>query len=340
MTNKFKFFKKKLAFLLFGIFLCVAVFGQSVTKEFIRTPLSNVLKEIERQTGLSFVYDRKDLSDAKLITQTFKDTPVEKVLSAILDENMDFSIRNKMVMIHKKEKTPQQRAMKTVSGTVADANGEPIIGASIAIKGDKTGTVTDVDGKFSIQAAAGSILAVSYIGYAPQEIRLGENANLQIVLLEDLRQLGEVVVVGYGTQKKSDITGSVSSVKTSEIQSAPSVNTAQALQGRAAGIMVQNMSGYPAGDVVIRIRGANSLTYGNDPLIIIDGVQGATLENLNPNDIQSAEILKDAAALSVYGSRGANGVILITTKNGKKGSPQFAYNFFTSFDKVRRTLPT
>jgi TonB-linked SusC/RagA family outer membrane protein len=152
--------------------------------------------------------------------------------------------------------------------------------------------------------------------------------------------LDEVVVVGYGTLKKSDVTGSVTSVKSDELLSAPVAGTAQALQGRAAGVDVRNSSGVPSGDAVIRIRGTNSLTYGNDPLIIIDGVQGGNLNNLNPNDIESMEIVKDAAASSIYGSRGANGIILITTKNGKSGIPRVSYNAYLSSDRVRRKLPS
>ena len=152
--------------------------------------------------------------------------------------------------------------------------------------------------------------------------------------------LDEVVVVGYGVQKKSDITGSVSSVKSEELLSAPNTSTAQALQGRVSGVVVQNTSGDPAGAVSIRIRGSNSLTYGNDPLVIIDGVQDGNIGSLNPNQIQSIEVLKDAAALSVYGSKGANGVILVTTKNGTAGKARISYNGFVSFDQVRKKLPS
>ena len=152
--------------------------------------------------------------------------------------------------------------------------------------------------------------------------------------------LDEVVVVGYGVQKKSDITGSVSSVKSEELLSAPNTSTAQALQGRVSGVVVQNTSGDPAGAVSIRIRGSNSLTYGNGPLVIHRWCTRWNIGSLNPNQIQSIEVLKDAAALSVYGSKGANGVILVTTKNGTTGKARISYNGFVSFDQVRKKLPS
>ena len=195
-----------------------------------------------------------------------------------------------------------------------------------------------MDGEFTLNAPQNSILTVSYIGYLTQEFPLNNRSNISIILDDDSNLLDEVVVVGYGVQKKSDITGSVSSVKISELISAPISSAADALQGRVAGVMVQNTSGAPGSGVTIRIRGANSLTYGNDPLIIVDGVQDASIGNLNPNQIESIEVLKDAASLSIYGSRGANGVILVTTKGGKSEKAQVSYNGFISFDQVSKKL--
>lgn len=231
-------------------------------------------------------------------------------------------------------------AQQTLKGTVkSQENNEPLTGVSITIKGTTIGTFSDVDGNFRLNAAPQDVLVISFIGFKTVEILVNNQMSLNISLEEDTKLLDEIVVVGYGIQKKSDITGSVTSVKASELLSAPSTNVAQALQGRAAGVVVQNNSGTPSGDVTIRIRGANSLTYGNDPLTIIDGVQGGSIGILNPNDIESIEILKDAAALSIYGSRGANGVIIVTTKLGKSGTPKVSYSTFLSFDKVRRKLP-
>ncbi len=227
-----------------------------------------------------------------------------------------------------------------INGTVTSDDGEPIIGATIVVKGTTHGTATSIDGDFTLDNVnEQDVLEVSSIGYKGVEIHVDGKHAFSIVLQEDTKLLDEIVVVGYGFQRKSDITGSVSSVKAAELQSAPNISTASALQGRVAGVVVQNTSGDPSGGTSIRIRGANSLTYGNDPLIIIDGVQDASIGSLNPNQIASMEVLKDAAALSVYGSKGANGVILITTKNGTSKRPTIDYNGFVTFDQVTRTLP-
>lgn len=229
-----------------------------------------------------------------------------------------------------------------IKGTIkSKEDNQSLTGVSIAIKGNnKVGGVSDENGNFSLHVNPQDILTVSYIGYKTREVAVNNRTTIEILLEENALLMDEVVVVGYGTLKKSDVTGSVSSVKTSELTSAPSTNTAQALQGRVAGVVVQNMSGEPSGDVTIRIRGANSLTYGNDPLIVIDGIQGGNIGNLNPNDIESMEVLKDAAALSIYGSKGANGAILITTKSGKSGKLRVSYNTFVSSDVIRRKLPS
>lgn len=209
------------------------------------------------------------------------------------------------------------------------------------VKGTSNGGITDMDGTYSLMDVPGdAMISISYVGYKTVDIKVTDKSLARVTLKEDTEMLDEVVVVGYGVQKKSDITGSVSSVKSEELLSAPNTSTAQALQGRVSGVVVQNTSGDPAGAVSIRIRGSNSLTYGNDPLVIIDGVQDGNIGSLNPNQIQSIEVLKDAAALSVYGSKGANGVILVTTKNGTTSKARISYNGFVSFDQVRKKLPS
>lgn len=228
----------------------------------------------------------------------------------------------------------------SIYGTVTDNKGEPLIGASVVVIGSKIGVTSDIDGHFSIKVPVGESLQISCIGFEPKTIKPKSSTDIEIALSEDMRLLNEVVVVGYGVQRKSDITGSVSSVKASELQVAPVTSTAEALQGRVAGVVVQKTSGDPAGGTSIRIRGSNSLTYGNDPLIIIDGVQDASIGSLNPNQIESMEVLKDAAALSIYGSRGANGVIIITTKGGSTEHAKVTYNGHVSFEQVGKTLPS
>lgn len=338
--------RKGLMRLLLLVSFCVsavALQAQVINKTFKNEPLKTVLKEVEKQTGLSVIYKTDEVNENKRISATFKNASLKEVMDKVLDKSLTYQLQNKMIVILKKAQQPKGNVIKkNIAGTVVDENGEPVIGASVTVKGTSLGTITDFDGNYLLNdVPADASVSISYIGYQSREMNAANSQNLaRIVLKEDSKVLDEVVVVGYGVQKKSDITGSVTSVKSAELLSAPNASTAQALQGRVAGVVVQNTSGAPSGSATIRIRGANSLTYGNDPLIIIDGVQDGNIGSLNPNQIESIEVLKDAAALSVYGSKGANGVILVTTKNGKTGKPQLSYNSFVSFDQVRKTLPT
>lgn len=215
----------------------------------------------------------------------------------------------------------QSLAQNAISGTVVDSkSGEPLPGATISIKGTNTGTASDIDGNFTLEGVSnGTILAVSYVGYATKEVTIGNQTTITIALDEDFQSLDEVVVVGYGTQRKRDLTGSVGSVKAEDLVIAPTSNFDQALTGRIAGVEVSSADGTPGGSANIVIRGGNSITGDNSPLYVIDGVPLTDFDpaSLNTNDIESLDVLKDASATAIYGSRGANGVILITTKGGK-----------------------
>ncbi|MEZ4968620.1 MAG: TonB-dependent receptor [Flavobacteriaceae bacterium] len=227
----------------------------------------------------------------------------------------------------------------TITGNVIDSNGQPLAGANILEKGTTNGTQTDFDGKFSISVSnSAAVLAISYIGYFPQEIAINGQATVTVTLQEDASLLDEVVLIGYGTQRKSDVTGAVASVKTEELEELPLTRVDQALQGRVPGVLIQNNDGAPNSTVNIRIRGANSLSAGNNPLVVIDGFQGGNLNTVNPNDIASIEVLKDASATAIYGSRGSNGVILVTTKQGKQGKATIEYNTFFSVRSIRKKL--
>lgn len=308
--------------------------------------LEHVLSQISTQTGVHFNYSDQVINSGKRVSLN-----VEKAsLAAVLDKlfkgtNVEYTIKQNTVLLTRKKETAHKTnaagtdRRRKVSGQVTDTNGDPVIGASVTIDGTNTGVSTDVDGNFDIMLPEGRQLHVSAVGFAAKTIAARGDEPLNIQLSDDYRLLDEVVVVGYGIQRKSDVTGSVSSVKASELQVAPAASATEALQGRVAGVVVQNTSGDPAGGASIRIRGANSLTYGNEPLVIIDGVQDASLGSLNPNQIESMEVLKDAAALSVYGSRGANGVIIVTTKGGKNERAQVTYNGYVQFARVGKLLP-
>jgi TonB-linked SusC/RagA family outer membrane protein len=228
----------------------------------------------------------------------------------------------------------------TVSGQVTSQEGEPLPGVSVLEKGTTNGTVTDTDGNYTFSVTNENVtLVFSFIGYTSQEIALGGRSRVDVSMVEDVVSLGEVVVVGYGSQKKTDLTGAVSSIKVADIAQFPTARVDQALQGRSSGVYVLNTDGSPGGNTMIRIRGLNSINGGNEPLIVIDGLQGGNLNSLNPNDIASMEILKDASATAIYGSRGANGVILITTKLGKQGKPVIDAGYNVGFQKLARKLP-
>ena len=222
---------------------------------------------------------------------------------------------------------------RTVTGTVTDASNQPILGVTVAVEGTDQGTITDVDGKYAIDATSQNILTFSFIGYKSQSIAVGAHTSINVQLVEDTQALDEVVVVGYGTQAKKDITGSVAVVSRDAIAEQPVSSFAEALQGRAAGVTITN-SGGPSGESTIRIRGVGSVN-GSDPLIIVDGVQGVNISSVNPNDIESMQVLKDAAATAIYGARAANGVIIVTTKQGnKEGKVRVSYNAYISLGQM------
>lgn len=229
----------------------------------------------------------------------------------------------------------------TVKGIVKDNLGESVIGANVTEKGTTNGMITDLDGNFSLTVQKNATLVISYIGYVTQEIAIKGNTNLNIILKEDSKALEEVVVIGYGTARKSDVTGSIASVGGDKLQEMPSTNITYALQNRVAGVDMTQTSSQPGATMQIRIRGTRSLTASNDPLVVLDGIPFmGNLSDINPGDIKSMDILKDASSTAIYGSRGANGVILITTNRGTQGTPaKFTYNGYVGAKSVFSKYP-
>ena len=212
-------------------------------------------------------------------------------------------------------------AQNVVKGTVNDEAGEPVIGATVKVQGTQKGSITDFDGKFSIEAGANATLEISYVGYVTQKVKVAGRNDISVVLKEDAQMLNDVVVIGYGTMKKSDISGSVASVNTADMMKRAPTNIAQGLQGAAPGVIVTMQDGAPDANAQVRIRGVATINGNASPLYVVDGVQvGNNANFLNPSDIESIEILKDASATAIYGAAGANGVVMITTKHGAKGS--------------------
>lgn len=304
-------------------------YSQRVTLSERNASLEKVLRYIEKQTGYVFFFDQQLLDQAKKVTVTLKRSSLEHALDAALsDQPFSYTIVGKNIVIRKKERSVaapwiiDQPAPPPaeVRGKVTDQEGIPLPGASIAVKGSTTGTVTDANGFFKLDVPAGTVLVISYIGQKPQEITVKEGQEvLNIVMEPQASSREEIVVIGYGTAKKTDLTGAISQVKSKEITSFPTTNVMQALNGRAAGVRVMQNNGAPGGSISVRIRGTNSILGGNEPLYVIDGFPyNGNPTFLQNSDIESIDILKDASSIAIYGSRGANGVVIITTKSGRK----------------------
>lgn len=232
-------------------------------------------------------------------------------------------------------------AQTTVSGIVSDSSGV-IPGVNVALKGSKDGVSTTIDGKYAINnVPSNGVLVYSFVGYVTQEVSVKGQSQINIKLVEESNTLSEVVVIGYGTQRKEAVTGSVASIKGEIIREVPSANVTQALQGRLAGVTMSQTSSKPGAEMQIRIRGTRSLSADNNPLVVLDGIPFAgSIGDVSPDNIKSIDILKDASATAIYGSRGANGVILITTNKGQKGqNAKFTYNTFSGLKSVFAQFP-
>ena len=227
---------------------------------------------------------------------------------------------------------------QTVKGTVTDSSGEPIIGATVMETGSQNGVVTDLDGNFTLQNVKGKTLTISYIGMKTLTVTLDGKDNYPLVMEDEASTLNDVVVIGYGTARKKDLTGSVATVKGQDLVKVPVADISEALTGKMAGVNITTTDGSPDAEILIRVRGGGSITGDNSPLIVIDGFQGGKISDLSPNDIEDITVLKDASSTAIYGSEGANGVILITTKNAKEGKTQVNYNGYLQTKKVSKRL--
>lgn len=315
--------------------------------------LLDIFRDIEASTDYRFVYptevlDNKSPINLKSRRQSVNDILVEVGTAARLRFKQ---VDNTIYVAKPENATDDGRVeisidMVEISGRVTDERGDPIPGATVIIEGTSTGTATDIDGNFSLDAAEGAVLLISFIGYQAQRVTVSNQTSLAIVLQEDLSSLDEVVVVGYGQQERRDITGAVSSLKASDFEGEAISNISQGMQGKIAGVNITSASGAPGGNMIVRIRGNNSVLGSNDPLYVIDGfpiqdgTSGSTnlLNTINPADIESIEVLKDASATAIYGSRGSNGVIIITTKQGSKDRQLIDIETSYGFQQVQNQL--
>jgi|AGTN01.3.fsa_nt_gi TonB-linked outer membrane protein, SusC/RagA family/TonB-dependent outer membrane receptor, SusC/RagA subfamily, signature region len=286
-----------------------------------------IVSVIENQSGYVFFYKSSDVDHSVLYDVELENQTILEILDQLTkNSSLTYRISGNYIFIDKKEKKEENAHLskvtiplqqrKQLSGTVVDAQGQPVIGANIIESGTTNGTVTDVDGKFMLQVEDDATIRISYIGYIEQNINTSGRTTIDIVLQEDTQALDELVVVGYGTMRKSDVTGSISTAKGSDIIKNQSFNALEGLKGKAAGVNIFSNTGQPGGEMRVIIRGISTINASASPLYVVDGVVMSNFQFLNPNDIESIEVLKDASSAAIYGARGANGVILVTTKRG------------------------
>lgn len=339
-----KTLKKHLAVLSVLLVMTPAVYAQKVTAEFRNTPVADVLKEIEKQTGCSFVYKTSDIKEAKA-SGSFKDAPLADVLLKVITPPLTYSIEGNIIAISndsapKAAREQSSRLKVRRKGVIRDVSGDPLVGASVLIKGTQTGVVSDIDGRYEIAASSADALVFSYLGYVDKEISLkGLGTDVDVILESDMQFLDEVVVTGYGTTTRKNLTTAIATVKPNAISKAANSSMQSLLMGRVAGMNAAINSTQPGGSVSISIRGGGTPVYvvdgivmqnndfdtGTGNLAVPSSVSRGPLGGLNPSDIESIEVLKDASA-AIYGIGAANGVILITTKKGKTGKPTVTYD--------------
>lgn len=329
---------KKKAFLVALILSCnMGIYAQSLSLHLNNVSVRRAMTELRQKSGYSFVYEGSDVNTNRKVNVDASNVrdAVEQILAG---QDVNFTIQNKNIIVSKKEgenrtkanqsKRQSEKGRRTVKGHITDEKGEPVIGASVRVKGSTQGAVTDIDGNYVLNdVPAGATLEVSYIGYATQNIASNSRTQLDVSLKEDVNVLNEVVTVGYGTQKKVTVTGSIASTKGSDLAEVPITNITNSLAGRMPGLISYNRSGEPGyDDAGLLIRGASTIG-DSSPLLVVDGVadRAGSLGRIDPNDIESVTILKDASA-AIYGSRAANGVILVTTKRGSQERLTVKYN--------------
>lgn len=321
-----------LLFLFVGTAFATRSYSQSMRVTIVANHITTgkVIHEIEKQTDYLFVYDASEVDMKRNVKVDAQDRPVSEVLNKVFEgTDVSYAMEGKNIMLMKNtEKTASvSQADDKVTGVVKDAQGEPIIGANVTVKGQSIGTITDIDGRFTLNVPANAVLHITYIGYVAQDVKVEKGKEINVTLKDDTEMLDEVVVVGFGTQKKVNLTGAVGIATAKELESRPVTSATQALQGLVPGLQISTTTGELDKTASINIRGTGTIGEGSSgsPLILIDGMEG-DLNTINPQDIENISVLKDAAASSIYGSRAPFGVILVTTKSGKKGKTAVNYN--------------
>lgn len=321
--------RRKLIPLLLTLFIFNSTYAQSekIDLSVKNESLRQLIKQIETKTDYTFMLDQT-VDQSQKVSVDARQESLDAILKKALEgKQISYEVVGKQIIL-KISRNSQSNQSRKISGTVKDQNGEPVIGANVSVKGTTVGTITDIDGNFMLEAPTDVVIQISYIGYVTQEISLGNKDRLDVLLKEDLQALDEIVIIGYGTAKRKDFTGSVSSVKleNSPISLATNTNALESLKGNVTGLDI-GATNSAGGTPTMQIRGQNSISGSNDPLVVVDGVIFmGSINDINPNDIASYDVLKDATSAAAYGSRSANGVIIITTKKGKQGKPVIHFN--------------
>jgi len=336
--------------------------AQTVSISVKNASMEEVFSLVKRQTGYVFFYDRDLLRSIQPVTINARHTALPAFLASVFkDLPLDYTIKAKTIFIKQKALPANANssneiplARMPVTGMVKDAAGTPLIGVTIKVKGTGTGAITDTQGQFTIQAKPGDVLLISYVGYATREVTVGSDELPPVILQPQTSGLDETVIIGYGTTSRRNNTGSVSSLKAGDIANQPVMDPLAAMQGRIPGLFISSSNGLPGSAFKVVLRGQSSILNPNDPLYIIDGVpyyseplnqftsgngSQSPLASINPSDIERIDVLKDADATAIYGSRGANGVILVTTKKGKAGQTHINFNVYTGASRVVNTVP-
>ena len=326
--------------------------------------IEKVMSQIEDQSEFSFFYNAKEVDLSKYVDVDIKDQSIEEVLNELLrGTGLTYTISNKLVVIHQGNESVatsnNQQSEGTVTGTVTDDTGFELPGVTVLEKGTNNGTITDVMGKYTLKVKGDAVLQFSFIGMKSQEISVAGQSVINVKLVAETIGLEEVVAIGYGIQKKSDLTGASSRLTTEDMNKATASSPVEMMQGRVSGVNITQNNGEPGSGMSVRIRGSNSIRSGQEPLYVVDGVPldntdltpegggsagygGGSNKNplsfINPDDIETIDILKDASSTAIYGSRGANGVVLITTKKGKAGKGTISYDGYVGIANIREKL--
>jgi TonB-linked SusC/RagA family outer membrane protein len=334
-----RYFNKAMLVASAALCLNLSVFSQNITLKTGNVTVKEAMEQLKKSSGYSFVFSSVDVNTQKRVSVSVQNASIEEAVKQILagQQGLNYEVKGKKIIVQKKA---QSSNVRKISGRVVDANNEPIIGASIQVEGTEIGTISDFDGNFTLEAAEGNTLVFSFIGYKKQYIEVKRQKSLSVVMREDSEMLDDVVVIGYGTVSKKELTSAVSHISSKDLLQIGSGNPAMQMQGKVSGLAVENSTpSDPNSSPSIQVRGVSSRSAGLGPLIVIDGVPGGSLDNVNENDIESIDVLKDGAASAIYGTRGSNGVIVITTKKGSTdGQIHTAYSGFVNITTPIREL--